>query len=279
MEIKASDVKALRDKTGAGMMECKKALQQCNGNAEEAEKYLKEKGLAAVEKRADRATGEGIIVLRSDEKKTTLTELTCETDFVSTNGEFVALGDQIADKVFAQELSEVTEELKSMVIDLATKVRENMGVSRVACIKAGDDEAIFSYVHHDKKTASVVVLKTDKKDALAQSAVKEFGKSCAMHLAAYSPRYLKRTDIEQAFIDEQLDLFTQQAADLDKPENVKKGIIQGKLNKYLASICFLDQMFIDDEKMSVEKKMAEVAKSVGASLSVSQILIWKLGVK
>ena len=96
MDIKASDVKELRDKTGAGMMECKKALQHCNGDAKEAEKYLKEKGLAAVEKRADRVTSEGIIVIKSDHKKAVMLEMTCETDFVAKNADFIAVGEDIA---------------------------------------------------------------------------------------------------------------------------------------------------------------------------------------
>ncbi|PIE98506.1 MAG: translation elongation factor Ts [Treponema sp.] len=279
MAVKAADVKDLRAKTGAGMMECKKALEACNGDAKEAEKYLKEKGLAAVEKRSGRATGEGIIVTKGDSKKLAIVELTCETDFVSGNAEFIATGSDIVAKVFDNEYNEVTKDVNDMILELATRVRENMTVSRIECIKASANEYIASYVHHDKKSAAFVVLKSDNADALENEDVKKFAHGCCLHLVAYTPQYIQRDDVDAEYIKEQNDIFMQQVAELDKPEKVKEGIVKGKMNKHLSEICFLDQMFIDDEKVSVGNKMKELSKSAGGTLSFSKAVLWQLGAK
>ena len=277
MDIKASDVKALREKTGAGMMECKKALQECNGDAKEAEKYLKEKGLAAVEKRANRATSEGIIVIKAKDSKTVMAELTCETDFVAKNADFVAVGDKIAETALDKGYTDVQQELSDMIIDLATRVRENMGLRRLTAVQAAGDEYTAHYVHSDKKTGVVVVLKSDKAAAFADKALQDFAYDCCLHAAAFTPLYVRKEDVDQAYINEQLDVFRAQVAELDKPANVKEGIVKGKLNKHLAEICFLEQPFVKDDKVSVAAKMKEVGKQLGANISLSKLVLWQLG--
>lgn len=279
MEIKASDVKALREKTGAGMMECKKALQHCDGDAHEAEKYLKEKGLAAVEKRADRATSEGIIVIKGCDKHVVMVELTCETDFVAKNADFIAVGDDIAQEALEKGITEVTEELNAKMLDLATRVRENMSLSRLMSIKAANNEVIAHYIHSDKKTGAVVVLKADKDSVLENEEVKQFAFDCCLHLAAFLPAYIRVEDVDSAYIAEQTEIFKGQVAELDKPEKVKEGIVKGKLSKHLAEVCFLEQMFVKDDKVSVKAKMAEVGKKVGATLDFANVVLWQLGVK
>ena len=129
MEIKAADVKALREKTGAGMMECKKALMEANGNAAEAEKILKEKGLAAAAKRADRATAEGRLFMRQEGNKIYVVEMTCETDFVANNADFVSLGEKMIDVTIAKGYTKVEDEHNKMLEDLKVSIRENMNVS------------------------------------------------------------------------------------------------------------------------------------------------------
>ena len=135
MEIKATDVKALRERTGAGMMECKKALVETNGDAAAAEKLLKEKGLAAVEKRAGRATSEGRVFIKIQDNKAVICELTCETDFVAKNADFIQIGNDIVNTVFEKGYTEVNKELSDMLLDLATKIRENMSLRRLQVIE------------------------------------------------------------------------------------------------------------------------------------------------
>ena len=279
MEITASDVKALREKTGAGMMECKKALQHCAGDAKEAEKYLKEKGLAAVEKRADRATSEGIILVQGCEKHIAMVELTCETDFVAKNEDFIAVGNEIAKEVLDKDIKEITPELDAKMKDLATRVRENMNLSRLLSLKAGAGEYIAKYIHSDKKTSAVVVIKVDNEGALQNEDVKQFAFDCCLHLVAFMPPYIAKEDVSPNYINEQLDIFRAQVAELDKPENVKEGIVKGKLNKHLSEVCFLEQMFVKDDKVSVKAKMAEVGKKAGCNLQISNAILWQLGVK
>lgn len=279
MEIKASDVKALRDKTGAGMMECKNALVECKGDSNAAEKLLKEKGLAAVEKRAGRATTEGLVVIESDSKKAIMAELTCETDFVAKNVDFIALSAAVLKKAWDNNYSDVTPELSNMVLDLATKVRENMALSRLTAVTAGPDEYIAKYIHSDKKTGVLIVLKSDKPEIFSNKTVQEFAYDCCLHVAAFTPLYVRVSDVDQNYIAEQTEIFKVQAKESGKPENVQVGIVQGKIKKHLAEICFLEQAFVKDDKLSVSKKMEEVGKSAGGSLSLSKLVLFQLGVK
>jgi len=279
MEIKASDVKALRDKTGAGMMECKNALTECSGDAAAAEKLLKEKGLAAVEKRSGRATSEGLVLIKNTDKKAVIAELTCETDFVAKNVDFVALGDTIINTAYDKGITSVTPELSGMVLDMATKVRENMSLSRLEAVNAGSDEYISKYIHSDKKTGVVILLKADKAEIFANKAVQEFAYDCCLHIAAFTPLYTSSADVDAKYIAEQTDIFKVQAKESGKPENVQAGIVQGKLKKHFADICFLEQAFVKDDKVSVAKKMEEIGKAAGGKLSVAKIVFYQLGAK
>lgn len=276
MAITAADVKALRDKTGAGMMECKKALTEANGDAAEAEKILKEKGLAAVAKRAERATSEGRIFIKQEGNKIVVAELTCETDFVAKNADFIATGNKIVDTVLAKGYTKIEKELEDLVLELATKIRENMALRRLEVIDVPADAASASYVHTDFKTAAVVVIKGSTADV-----VKTFARDCCLHLVAFTPAYIEQKDVPESYINEQKEIFQAQMAQdpkmASKPENVKAGILQGKINKHLSEICFVDQAFVKDDKVSVAKKLAEVSKEAGAKLSFEKAALYILG--
>ena len=276
MDIKASDVKSLREKTGAGMMECKKALVEANGDVAEAEKILKEKGLAAVAKRSERATVEGRIFVRQEGNKYVMIEVTCETDFVAKNTDFIALGEKLLDVTFKKGYTKVEQEHKDMLLELATKIRENMSVRRMAVIDIPANAVAAKYVHSDFKTGVVTVVKGSTDDA-----VKTFAYDCCLHLAAFTPAYIQQSEVPESYIAEQKEIFKSQL-DMDentasKPENVKEGILQGKIKKHLAEICFVDQMFVKDDKKTVSAKLAEIGKSVGANLSFGQIELYVLG--
>lgn len=276
MAITAADVKALRDKTGAGMMECKKALTDANGDAAEAEKILKEKGLAAVAKRAERATSEGRIFIKQEGSKIAVAEVTCETDFVAKNADFIAVGNKIVDLILAKGYTKPEKELEDLVLELATKIRENMALRRVELIDVPAGDASAFYVHSDFKTAAVVVVKGSDADV-----VKTFAKDCCLHLAAFTPAYIEQKDVPESYINEQKEIFEAQMAQdpkmASKPENVKAGILQGKVNKHLAEICFVDQAFVKDDKVTVAKKLAEISKEAGATLSFEKVALYILG--
>ena len=276
MEIKASDVKALREATGAGLMDCKKALTEANGDIKEAEKILKEKGLAAVAKRAERATSEGRVFVRTQDKKIALIEVTCETDFVANNADFIAAGEKLLDVTFAKGYTQVEQEHKDVLLELATKTRENMTVAKVTVINVPDNAVAETYVHSNFKTASAVVIKGSTADS-----VKQFAHDCCLHLAAFTPAYIYQKDVPQSYIDEQTEIFKSQM-DQDekmasKPQNIKENILKSKVAKHVAEICFVDQMFVKDDKVSVAKKLEEVSKAAGAQLEFGDIVLDVLG--
>jgi elongation factor Ts len=172
--ISAGDVKALREKTGAGIAECKNALVETDGDFDKAEKLLKEKGLAAVEKRSGRATNEGKIFIKVKNNAAALVELVSETDFVARNPDFITLGGAIADRVLEKAYSEPNDELNNMVSDLAAKIRENMSLKRIKTVNAEAGEYLTSYIHGDGAIGVVVKLGADKAETLSNEEVKAF---------------------------------------------------------------------------------------------------------
>ena len=276
MAITAADVKALREKTGAGMMECKKALTECNGDIAEAEKSLKEKGLAAMAKRSERATSEGRLFIRQDGNKIAVIELTCETDFVAKNADFIAVGEKMLDVTLSKGYTKVEAEHEEILEPLKVSIRENMKVAKVEVFDVPATASAAYYVHSDFKTGAVVIV-----DGSTADSVKTFAKDCCLHIAAFTPSYTSKKDVPQSYIDEQKEIFKAQM-DQDekmagKPENVKEGILQGKINKHLAEICFEDQMLVKDDKKTVTAKLAETGKEVGATLSFAVAKLFVLG--
>ena len=279
-DVTAAMVKALREATGAGMMDCKKALVETGGNSEEAAKLLKERGLAAVAKRAERATSEGRIFIRQEGSKIVAIQLLCETDFVAKNDDFAACGQKILDEIFAKGYTSVTEELKAILLDFASRTRENMSIAKIDIIDVAKGSCAGVYVHSDFKTGAVVVIKGSS-DVSINDKVKEFARDCCMHLVAYTPAYLKAEDVPDSYIAEQKEIFLKQIQmdpNLEgKPDNVKEGILQGKIKKHLAEVCFVDQAFVKDDKKSVKAKLDEIAKSAGCSLEFESVNLLILG--
>jgi elongation factor Ts len=282
-EISAAEVKKLREKTGAGMMECKNALVSTEGDFAKAEKLLKEKGLAALEKRSGRATNEGKIFVKTknDGSASVLVELLSETDFVARNPEFIELGGIIADKALEKGIGEVTDELSGMVTDLATKIRENMGLKRLCLVKASSNEYLAQYIHGDGKIGIVVKCESDKPEIFKNEEMKSFIFSLALHIAAFNPTAIDRDKIDSAWLKEQEEIFRVQMEKDEKlkgkPENVLSGILKGKVNKYLSEICLMEQGYVKDEKITVAKAIEECAKKAGAKLAINDYVYYKVG--
>lgn len=271
-----SEIKELQQETGAGLLDCKKALLETNGDTAAAAKLLREKGLAAVAKRSERSTGEGRVFIRQNGNKIAAAVLVCETDFVSKNESFLEAGEKILDLVFEKGYTEVCQELTDVVMDCATRTRENMSVSKVFVADIPEGASFGSYIHTDYKTAGIVVVKGSQAEE-----VKEFARDCCMHLVAYTPAYTKKEDVPASYIDEQKEIFKAQM-DQDekvagKPENVKEGILAGKIKKHLAEICFVDQMFVKDDKKTVAAKLDEIGNNVGSKLEFGDIQLLVVG--
>jgi len=284
-DISAADVKKLREKTGAGMMECKNALVASEGDFAKAEKLLKEKGLAALEQRAGRATNQGKIFVKIKENESgscaVLVELNAETDFVARNPDFIVLGETIADKALSQGIKEPNDELNGMVQDLATKIRENMGLKRLCQIKAASNEYLVQYIHGDGNIGVVVKCESDKPEIFKNDEIKSFVFSLALHIAAFNPKALDRSKIDQGWLKEQESIFKVQMEKDEKlkgkPENVLEGILKGKVNKFLSEICMMEQGYVKDEKLTVAKAIEECAKKSGAKISINDYVYYKVG--
>ena len=281
MEIKPIDVKNLREKTGAGMGDCKKALIEAEGNIEQAVKILKEKGLAAAAKRSARATKEGKIFTKIKGNKAVILELNCETDFVSRNEKFIALGDKLTDEIIATGAKEVTPALSILVTEAIGVIKENMTLPRFKVLEIADNEYAAQYVHGVGNIGVIVKFKADNKALFDNDAVKAFAFDCALHVAAFAPVALSPDKISADYIKEQTEIFQAQMDQdpkmAEKPDKVKAGILQGKLNKHFAEICFLDQAFVKDDKKKVSQVMAETAKAAGGKLEIAEYVYYKLG--
>ncbi|MCQ2603944.1 MAG: translation elongation factor Ts [Spirochaetia bacterium] len=277
MDIKPIDVKALRDQTGAGMGDCKKALIEAEGNIEKAVKILKEKGLAAAAKRSARETKEGKIFTAIKDNKAVILELSCETDFVAKTDQFNALGQALAAEIIASGAKEPTEKLTLMVKEAIATIKENMTLARFRVLDLAENEYAVQYVHGVGNIGVLIKFKADNAALFSNEAVKTFAFDCALHIAAFNPAALCAAKIDPAYIKEQEEIFAKQVEGLDKPEKVLAGIIKGKLNKHLAEICFLDQPFVKDDKKKVSQVLAETAKAAGGKLEVVDYVYYRLG--
>lgn len=277
MDIKASDVKALRQKTGAGMLDCKNALVEAAGNFEKAEKKLKELGLAAAAKRSGKAANEGRIFSAVSDTYAGLVELSCETDFVARNQGFIDLGKNIVNKVVANGLNDVNDELNALVDDVKSKIKENMGLKRLHSVAIGENDIIADYIHGEGKIGVLIKAKVGDGAMRENEEVKSFVFDCALHVAAFNPLYLSREDVDADYIKEQEEIFTKQAEGLGKPEKVIAGIVKGKLNKHLSEIVMLDQGFVKEEKKKVSDIMKDVGKNAGGSIELIEFLYYRVG--
>ncbi len=281
MEIKATDVKALREKTGAGMMDCKKALTEANGDFAAAEKLLREWGMAGVEKRAGRATNEGRIFVAQEGTGLSLVEISCETDFVARNKDFIDAGEKIARTALSMKASATNETLEGMVKEIASVIKENITLKRVAYFSAGQNEILHSYLHGEGRIGVVVKFRANDASAFNDEKVAAFVHDVALHVAAFNPMFLDESKVPEAWLAEQKEIFAKQV-ELDekmknKPPKVIEGILAGKVKKLLAEVCLLDQGFVRDEKISVAGALAQVSKETGFSLALVDYYFAKVG--
>lgn len=278
IEVKATDVKALREKTGAGMMDCKRALVESGGDFKKAEKHLKELGLAAAAKRAGRATKEGRVFSLIKGGRGVLLELTSETDFVAKNREFIALGRKIVEGAVAKGPSAQAEDFAADLSEAIGRIKENMELRRFRVLEAGASGLLRDYIHGEEGKIGVLLRFTLQGPSLRDNPrVQEVTFDLALHAAAFAPGFLSRDKVPAEYVKEQEEIFTKQAAALGKPENVLKGIVQGKVNKHLSEICFLEQPFVKDQSQKVSKVLEALGKEVGGKVELAEYLYYKVG--
>lgn len=283
MSITAAMVSELRKKTGAGMMDCKKALTETAGNIEEAVDFLRKKGLSAAAKKSGRVAAEGMVVAASEGTVGALVEVNAETDFVAKNDAFKAFASSICQVALENTAADV-EALKSLdypetgrsvgeelTHQIAT-IGENMDIRRFARIDAGQG-VVTSYVHGAGKIGVLIELQTASTDAK----VAELGKQIAMHVAAAAPQYLLRDEVPSEVVDREKEIMRVKALDSGKPENIVEKIIVGQINKYFGEVCLLEQAFVIDPDQKVGKIVENVAKELGTEIKLNSYVRYQLG--
>ncbi|MFO8043906.1 MAG: translation elongation factor Ts [Alkalispirochaeta sp.] len=278
MAVTAADVKKLREKTGAGMMDCKKALQEAEGDFAKAERILKELGKAAAAKRSGRATNEGRVFVKIDGNRAVILEMACETDFVARNETFVALGQELTGDILDRNLADADETLNAKVQDAISTIKENMSLRRFQVITKTDNQVFSSYIHGESGgIGGIVTVGVDKPELTDSQQVKDFAFDVALHVVAFRPAYLAPENIDQAYRTEQEEIFLTQAKNMDKPEKVIQGIVQGKLRKHFSEICLLEQGFVKDEKKPVKDVAKEVGNAAGGTVTVDDYVVYAVG--
>ncbi len=286
VEITAALVKSLREKTGAGMMDCKKALTENGGHMEASVDWLRSQGLAAAAKKAGRAASEGLVGIASNGTKGAVVELNVETDFVARNESFqdfveslvqIALagdGDVEALKAADHPAGEnVTEQLTQLI----STIGENMDLRRSAVLEV-ENGVVSTYVHNALKPGlgkiGVLVALESTADAIAVGAL---GKQIAMHVAASSPLALTRDDVDADDLERERNILIEQARDSGKPEEIIEKMVEGRLRKYYEEICLLEQTYVIDTDNNVEKAVESAAKEIGAPVSIKGFVRFALG--
>ena len=290
--VTAKMVKDLREMTGAGMMDCKKALAATDGDMDKAVEFLREKGLAGAEKKAGRIAAEGIVdtTMTADEKKAVIVEVNAETDFVAKNAKFQAYVAQVAaqaltttaadmdafmdEKWAADESLTVKEALSSQI----SIIGENMSIRRFKQVTA-ENGFVASYIHAGGRIGVLLDVQTD----VVNDAVKEMAKNVCMQVAALNPKYTSRNEVSADFIEHEKSILMAQIQndpkEASKPEKVIQGMIQGRINKEMKEICLLDQVYVkaEDGKQSVAQYVAQVAKENSANIEVKSFVRFETG--
>jgi len=287
MSITAAMVKELRDKTGAGMMDCKKALGETDGNMEAAIDWLRAKGIAKADKKSGRTAAEGLIAVASEGNSAVVVEVNSETDFVARNDAFQDLARSIAsvamstdgsaDAVSAATVPSTGKSVTETVKDAIAHIGENMNFRRSAKLSV-DDGIVATYVHNavadglGKLGVIVAVKSTGNKDALAA-----IGRQVAMHIAATNPLALTSDDVDPAVADRERNVFIEQARESGKPEAIIEKMVEGRMRKFYEEVALLSQAFVMNPDQTVGEAVKAAAADAGAPVEVSGFVRFQLG--
>ncbi|MDD3617428.1 MAG: translation elongation factor Ts [Lachnospiraceae bacterium] len=292
MAVTAAMVKELREMSGAGMMDCKKALTATEGDMDKAIEFLREKGLATAQKKAGRIAAEGLckVLVSDDDKKAVVVEVNAETDFVAKNEKFQGYVAQVAEQAMATETADIEAFMNetwkfdsSMTVATALAAQiavigENMNIRRFQQVKE-ENGFVAPYTHMGGKIGVLVDVETD----VVNDAVKEMAKNIAMQAAALNPKYTSRDEISEEFIAHEKEILLAQIQndpkEASKPEKVIAGMINGRINKEMKEICLLDQVYVkaEDGKQSVAKYVEEVAKANSAKITIKGFVRFETG--
>lgn len=273
MTVSKDDVMSLRDKTGAGLIDCKRALTESNSNMEEAVSILRKKGIATAAKKSGRSASEGIIsqAISADRSKGLLVEVNCETDFVAKNEDFVIFASSVADDLLDNPDADLEEKRTEQV----AKIGENIQISRSQSLSPHNNGIVESYVHTGAKVAVLISIGSDSPEVSSNDQVISMAKDLCMHVAATSPVCVSREDVPAELVQKEMEIAQAQAE--GKPPQAVEKIVSGKLDKYYSGSCLLEQPFVKNPDQSIQQLVDSVGKEVGTTLRVEKFLRFQVG--
>lgn len=290
MAITAAMVKELRELSGAGMMDCKKALNETNGNMDEAVEYLRKNGQAKAEKKASRIAAEGIVKVAVKENTAAIVEVNSETDFVAKNEKFQTYVGKVAEQALASNaadmdafmeeawLEDSSKTVKDVLVEQVAVIGENLKIRRFEKVTA-ENGCIVDYIHGGGRIGVIVAAKTET----VNDTVKDAMKNIAMQIAALNPKYIDRSEVSAEYIAHEKEILLAQIQndpkESQKPEKVINGMIEGRVNKELKEICLVDQVYVkaEDGKQTVGKYLEAVSKEVGTTVSIQKFIRFETG--
>ena len=265
MAVTASMVKELREKTGAGMMDCKKALQETDGDMDQAIDYLREKGISKAAKKADRIAAEGSAYTLTEGNTAVLFEVNCETDFVTKNDQFKTLLSELAKHLLSQKPANVEEALQqplhgdgetveTFINNNIAKIGEKLSLRRFIIAEKTDNDAFGAYIHMGGNIGVLTVLEGTTDET--------FAKDIAMHIAAVNPRFVSRDAVDAETVEKEREVLKQQALNEGKPEKIVEKMVEGRLGKFFEEICLLEQSFVKDPDQKVKQLVADKGATI-----------------
>jgi elongation factor Ts len=290
MSVSATDVKKLRDATGAGMMDCKRALTETNGDIEKAVEYLRKKGIAKAEKKVSRETKDGLIhsYVKQGSQLGVILEVNCETDFVAKTDDFknfvknVSL--HISEKKPADRsallhqsfISDPNKTIEEMQKELIAKIGENIAIKRFERYESKDG-LIDSYIHPGSKLGVLVEVSCNNHTITQSSELKSFIHDIAMQIAASNPLVVSRENLSPEIVEKEMNIYKSQAQDQKKPEHVAEKIAQGKMEKFYQEVCLIEQSFIKDPNLTIRDLLKELIGKMGETITIKRFARFQLG--
>lgn len=283
----SKDVMKLREQTGVGMMDCKKALVETDGNFDEAIKYLREKGMASAAKKAGRVAAEGLVkcVVADDRKSAVAVEINCETDFVARSEQFISLINNIANHILqsnATTVEEVLEEaycgdtsktINVLIAEATAAIGEKISLRRFTKYVQTGDGIIASYIHMGGKIGVLCQLSTTG----SGEQLNELAANLCMQIAASKPQVVNVADVDASQLDSEREILTAQAKNEGKPDAVIAKMVEGRIHKFYKEVCLLEQEYVRDSAMSVKQVVADCEKALGANISVDKFVRYEMG--
>lgn len=279
--VDLKDVKELRDMTGCGLSDCKKALEEADGNRDEAVKILREKGLAKAAKKAGRIAAEGVVKAKVDGTKGVLVEINCETDFAAKSDKFLELVEVIADTILANDVADVealnnatvsggSMTVKEYMTDKIATIGENMNIRRFTKM----DGTLVAYMHDGGRIGTLVKIATDKPD---NAEILACGKNVALQITAMNAQYIDKDSVPAEVIANEKEVQQKLVEQEGKPANVAEKIVEGRIRKFYEEVCLLDQKYFKDDSMNIAKYIDSVTKEQGASFKVDSFVRYERG--